>query len=275
MSRSYAELLGLEMEAERLVRSGESRAEVSRRLGVHVSTLSQWALKGGWRRKDIELERSGEATRRTLHAIRDGNRAVDAQAALRAELAVVMRAAVRLLAEGGAGAAGIRSLARAAPSVSRAAHAIHLPQSSTGAGLLLAASSARLWRAAPSVSLTSSAIHLPRLAAVEDFAEDARMTIPPTIVRWHRIALENLPEELAGILADDAVFESPVVHTPQVGKAIVEKYLRGALQVLNTEHFRYGEEWFSEQSQPCWSSSARSTGSGSTGSTSSTGTTPG
>ncbi|MDP3737394.1 MAG: nuclear transport factor 2 family protein [Hyphomonadaceae bacterium] len=75
------------------------------------------------------------------------------------------------------------------------------------------------------------------------------MTIPPTIVRWHRIALERLPEELAGILADDAVFESPVVHTPQVGKAIVEKYLRGALHVLNTEHFRYGGEWFSDAGQ--------------------------
>ena len=75
------------------------------------------------------------------------------------------------------------------------------------------------------------------------------MTIPPTIERWHRIALERLPEELAGILADDAVFESPVVHTPQVGKAIVEKYLRGALQVLNTSHFRYGDEWFSGAGQ--------------------------
>jgi transposase-like protein len=104
MSRSEAELLGLEFEAERLVRSGESRAEVSRRLGVHVSTLSQWALKGKWRKKDLDLERSSEATRRTLRAIRDGNRAVDAQAALRAELAVVMREAVRLMAEGGEGA---------------------------------------------------------------------------------------------------------------------------------------------------------------------------
>jgi hypothetical protein len=74
------------------------------------------------------------------------------------------------------------------------------------------------------------------------------LTIPPTIARWHRIALENLPEELAGILAEDAVFESQVVHTPQVGKAIVEKYLRGALKVLNSEHFRYGGEWFSERS---------------------------
>ena len=74
------------------------------------------------------------------------------------------------------------------------------------------------------------------------------MTIPPTIERWHRIALERRGDELAGILADDCVFESPVVHTPQKGKAIVEAYLRGALHVLNTDHFRYGEEWYSNKS---------------------------
>ena len=74
------------------------------------------------------------------------------------------------------------------------------------------------------------------------------MTVPPTIERWHRIALQSLPEELAGILAEDAVFESPVVHTPQVGRAIVEKYLRGALQVLNTQHFAYRGEWFGNDS---------------------------
>lgn len=34
MARSYAELLGLEFEAERLVRVGVSRAEVSQRLGM-------------------------------------------------------------------------------------------------------------------------------------------------------------------------------------------------------------------------------------------------
>ena len=70
------------------------------------------------------------------------------------------------------------------------------------------------------------------------------MTIPPTIERWHRSALERRGDELAGILADDCVFESPVVHTPQKGKAIVEAYLRGALHVLNTDHFRSGEEWY-------------------------------
>jgi len=72
--------------------------------------------------------------------------------------------------------------------------------------------------------------------------------VPETIQRWHRIALEKRADELAGILAPDCVFESPVVHKPQAGGEITEKYLRGALSVLNTEHFRYGEEWYSDRS---------------------------
>jgi hypothetical protein len=70
--------------------------------------------------------------------------------------------------------------------------------------------------------------------------------IPETIKRWHRIALENLPDELPGIIARDCVFESPVVHTPQEGREITVKYLRGALKVLNTDAFGYGGEWYSE-----------------------------
>ena len=74
------------------------------------------------------------------------------------------------------------------------------------------------------------------------------MAIPATIERWHHVALKNLPDEVPALLAEDAVFESPVVHTPQNGKAIVAKYLQSALKLLNTEHFRYGEEWFGERS---------------------------
>jgi hypothetical protein len=33
---------------------------------------------------------------------------------------------------------------------------------------------------------------------------------PTPISRWHRIALQNLPEEIAPLLAEDVVFESPV-----------------------------------------------------------------
>lgn len=74
------------------------------------------------------------------------------------------------------------------------------------------------------------------------------MSMPKVLQQWHRIALERRVDELGAILAEDAVFESPVVHTPQQGKAIVEAYLRGALEVLNTEHFRYGGEWIAGSS---------------------------
>ena len=53
------------------------------------------------------------------------------------------------------------------------------------------------------------------------------------LAAWHRVMAEgNLPEELAKILADDAVFHSPVVHTPQLGKAKVIAYLAAAGQVF-------------------------------------------
>ena len=49
------------------------------------------------------------------------------------------------------------------------------------------------------------------------------MTPPTTITGWHHIALQNLPDELSGILAEDVVFESPVVHTPQRGREITRR----------------------------------------------------
>jgi uncharacterized protein YjcR len=65
MARSSVELMGLAYEAEGLVREGESRADVARWLGVHPQTLAGWALTGGWRKKDLDLERSAGTTRRT------------------------------------------------------------------------------------------------------------------------------------------------------------------------------------------------------------------
>jgi hypothetical protein len=47
---------------------------------------------------------------------------------------------------------------------------------------------------------------------------------------------------LADLLADDAVFHSPVVHTPQRGKALTQMYLAGAMQVLGQPGFRYLRE---------------------------------
>ena len=66
--------------------------------------------------------------------------------------------------------------------------------------------------------------------------------IEQTIARWHEIAEASDPSGLADILADDVVFHSPVVHTPQEGKAITTLYLTAAFHTLNNEHFRYQRE---------------------------------
>jgi hypothetical protein len=62
------------------------------------------------------------------------------------------------------------------------------------------------------------------------------------IKTWHHIAENRDVQGLAALLADDAVFHSPVVHTPQFGKAITEKYLAAAFHVFFNESFRYVRE---------------------------------
>ena len=56
------------------------------------------------------------------------------------------------------------------------------------------------------------------------------------------------PAALSALLDDEVVFESPVVHTPQRGKAITQKYLLGAAHVLGGAAFRYTGEWRAERS---------------------------
>ena len=56
---------------------------------------------------------------------------------------------------------------------------------------------------------------------------------------WHRVLKERNVQALDTLLAPDAVFHSPVVHTPQAGRAITKAYLAAALQVLGNESFRY------------------------------------
>jgi hypothetical protein len=47
---------------------------------------------------------------------------------------------------------------------------------------------------------------------------------------------------LAAMLAEEPVFHSPVVHTPQAGKAKVMMYLLSAAKVLGNDSFRYVRE---------------------------------
>jgi len=72
------------------------------------------------------------------------------------------------------------------------------------------------------------------------------MTDP--VHRWHAYVDSRDPGDLSALIAEECVFESPVVHSPQVGKAITEKYLLSALQVLNNDSFRYEGEWRADRS---------------------------
>ena len=59
---------------------------------------------------------------------------------------------------------------------------------------------------------------------------------------WHRLVQERNPLELNRLVAEDAVFLSPVVHTPQRGRKLVVMYLSAAFEVLSTPSFRYVRE---------------------------------
>ncbi len=62
------------------------------------------------------------------------------------------------------------------------------------------------------------------------------------ISKWHNIVRTRDACGLGELLADDVVFYSPVVHTPQVGKAITSVYLSAAVYVFGNESFRYVRE---------------------------------
>ena len=59
---------------------------------------------------------------------------------------------------------------------------------------------------------------------------------------WHQVVQSRDMRLLDGLLADDVVFHSPVVHTPQVGKAVTAQYLGAAFHVFFNESFRYVRE---------------------------------
>lgn len=60
---------------------------------------------------------------------------------------------------------------------------------------------------------------------------------------WHRVIEGgSSPEALAAIIREDAVFHSPVVHTPQKGRSIVVAYLAAAGMTLGNDSFEYLRE---------------------------------
>jgi len=64
----------------------------------------------------------------------------------------------------------------------------------------------------------------------------------PVLETWHRMVRTQDPSGLPALLADDAVFHSPVVHAPQRGRQLTAAYLGAAFRVFFNPTFRYVRE---------------------------------
>ena len=73
------------------------------------------------------------------------------------------------------------------------------------------------------------------------------MSVRDNLKAWHHHIETKSESGLSDQLADNAVFHSPVVHTPQAGKPIVMAYLRAADVVLGNDSFRYVREIVDDQ----------------------------
>lgn len=70
------------------------------------------------------------------------------------------------------------------------------------------------------------------------------MTQPTShpLSKWHDYTETPSPDALNALLHDNVTFHSPVVHTPQQGKAITFAYLWAANETLGNESFQYLRE---------------------------------
>ena len=68
----------------------------------------------------------------------------------------------------------------------------------------------------------------------------------PALDKWYQYVKSKDRALLWDALHPDAVFESPVVHTPQRGRDITFKYLSSAVKVLGGPSFSFVGEWRSD-----------------------------
>ena len=72
---------------------------------------------------------------------------------------------------------------------------------------------------------------------------------PAVLQRWHALLESKDLNAIDDLLADNATFQSPVVHTPQVGKQITGMYLKAAgMMLVAGGNFRYLNEWWNDHS---------------------------
>lgn len=77
--------------------------------------------------------------------------------------------------------------------------------------------------------------------------QTAPMDRPAPLTAWHQLVDAQDPSTLGELLADDAVFRSPAVHTSQQGRDLTAAYLSAALAVLGPS-LAYRHEWWDASS---------------------------
>lgn len=62
------------------------------------------------------------------------------------------------------------------------------------------------------------------------------------LAAWHQLVTDKDVTGVDALLAEDVVFHSPIVDTPQAGKAITRQYLAAVFDIFSKRSFRYVRE---------------------------------
>jgi hypothetical protein len=68
-----------------------------------------------------------------------------------------------------------------------------------------------------------------------------------TLETWRQLVANKSVAGLDSLLAENVVFHTPIVDTPQVGKDVTQRYLAAAFDVFSNESFRYVREVVGER----------------------------
>ncbi|MGU3497176.1 nuclear transport factor 2 family protein [Mycobacterium sp. C31M] len=81
---------------------------------------------------------------------------------------------------------------------------------------------------------------------MDNIADDEVSVIPKPICRWLCFMTTGDTSILDDLLADDLVFYSPAVFSPQEGVLTARRYLEAAEQLFSDNDFRYTQQWFGD-----------------------------
>jgi hypothetical protein len=68
------------------------------------------------------------------------------------------------------------------------------------------------------------------------------MTRPAALQGWHELMQSRDAARLDALLTDDTVFHTPVMHSPQRGRALLAAYLMAAFQMYRNGTYAYTGE---------------------------------